>query len=694
MRLIVPKKIIREDQMLFSDWLRSGRTVYGAAIAATLSAALLVTLSVPNGALAAACPSVSDPQGITTSQPYQLDLADYETQIGRKLALNENPLFADRVESGALPPVAERLPEDALVYLPYDDCGSYGGMLRGLSKALESGTSEILSWRHVNLVRLSDDLQTLVPNVAKSWEWNDDFTSLTMTLRKGHKWSDGTPFTSDDVVFYIDDLINNKELHSVTPAVWTVGGKSVEITKIDDQRFRFDFAAPYPGLLHYLATGGSYFAAYAPKHHYMKYHIEYNPKADEEAKTAGFDGWVQRFGLIWHKWKDAENITPHALTRPTLESHVIELETNTERRRYVANPYYFKIDTAGNQLPYIDRQHERFLDQELFVLSILNGEVDQKAQTVGLSNFSVLKEGEEKGDYYIQLPPGGTGPPIVFSQTHADPRVRAVYGDVRFRKAMSLAINRAELNDVLWFDLGKPQQALPLGVPFVTDADRDYMTAYDTAAANKLLDEMGMKRGSDGMRLHPDGEPFNILWQYALQFTGSTEFTTLVREYWMAVGINVTLKEVTSQLIREKATNSTSDINMEWDVPFEPNLISQIDFYIPPYGDIGPLTGVQWRNWYDTDGTTGEEPPAWVKRLFELSEIWKTVLPGSDRYMEIGREMVRINLDNMVIIGTVAELPGPTVVSNKLRNVTEWTVQNFNYGRTYPFRPDQWYFAK
>ena len=680
--------------MLFSDWLRSGRTVYGAAMATTLGAALLVTLSVPNGALAAPCPSVSDPQGITTSQPYQLDLADYETQIGRKLALNENPLFADRVESGALPPVAERLPEDALVYLPYDDCGSYGGMLRGLSKALESGTSEILSWRHVNLVRLSDDLQTLVPNVAKSWEWNDDFTSLTMTLRKGHKWSDGTPFTSDDVVFYIDDIINNKELHSVTPAVWTVGGKSVEITKIDDQRFRFDFAAPYPGLLHYLATGGSYFAAYAPKHHYMKYHIEYNPKADEEAKTAGFDGWVQRFGLIWHKWKDAENITPHALTRPTLESHVIELETNTERRQYVANPYYFKIDTAGNQLPYIDRQHERFLDQELFVLSILNGEVDQKAQTVGLSNFSVLKEGEEKGDYYIQLPPGGTGPPIVFSQTHADPRVRAVYGDVRFRKAMSLAINRAELNDVLWFDLGKPQQALPLGVPFVTDADRNYMIAYDTAAANKLLDEMGMKRGSDGMRLHPDGETFNILWQYSLQFTGSTEFTTLVREYWMAVGINVTLKEVTSQLIREKATNSTSDINMEWDVPFEPNLISQIDFYIPPYGDIGPLTGVQWRNWYDTDGTTGEEPPAWVKRLFELAEIWKTVLPGSDRYMEIGREMVRINLDNMVIIGTVAELPGPTVVSNKLRNVTEWTVQNFNYGRTYPFRPDQWYFAK
>ena len=680
--------------MLFSDCLPSGRTICGATIAATMGAALLVSLPAPNGALAAGCPSVSDPQGIKTSAPYQLDLADYETQIGRKLGLKDNPLFADRVASGALPPVAERVPEDALVYLPYDDCGSYGGTLRGLSKALESGTSEILSWRQVNLVRLSDDLQTLVPNVAKSWQWNDDFTSLTMTLRKGHKWSDGTPFTSDDVVFYIDDLMNNKELHNSVPAVWTVGGESVKITKIDDQSFRFDFAAPYPGLLHFLATGGSYFAAYAPKQHYMKYHIKYNPNADAEAKAAGFEGWVQRFGLIWHKWKDAENITPHALTRPTLESHLLEVETNTQRRKYIANPYYFKVDTAGNQLPYIGRQHERFLDQELFILSILNGEVDQKAQTVGLSNFSVLKEGEVKGDYYIQMPPGGTGPPIVFNQTIKDLRMRAVYSDVRFRKAMSLAINRDELNDVLWFDLGTPEQAIPLGVPFVTDADRNYFIAYDTAKANALLDDMGMKRGSDGMRMHPDGESFNILWEYSLQFTGSTEFTTLVREYWMAVGINVTLKEVTSQLTREKATNATSDINMEWDVPFEPNLISQIDYYIPPYGDIGPLVGVQWREWVDTKGAGGEEPPAWANRLFELSEEWKTVLPGSNRYKEIGSEMVRINLENMVIIGTVGGLPGPTIVSNKLRNVTEWSVQNFNYGRTYPYRADQWYYAK
>lgn len=675
--------------MLVLNYLPSGRVISRAA----LGVAFLASVSISGAALAASCPSVTDPQGIKTSAPYQLDLDDYNKQIGKTLTLSENPLFADQVKAGKLPPVAERLPEDALVYLPYDDCGRYGGMLRGMSKALESGTSEILSWRHVNLVRLSDDLQTLVPNVAKSWQWSDDFSSLTMTLRKGHKWSDGAPFTSDDVVFYIDDIIKNKDIHSVVPSNWMVGGKPVEVTKIDDQNFRFDFAAPYPGLLHFLATGGSYFAAYAPKHHYMKYLLKYNPQADEEAKAAGSVGWAQHFGLIWSKWKDTETITPHALIRPTLESHITELETNTQRRQFIANPYYFKVDTAGNQLPYIDRQHERFLDQELFILSILNGEVDQKAQTVGLSNYPVLKENEEKGGYHLQLPPGGVGPPIVFNQTIKDLRMRAIYSDVRFRQAMSLAMNREELNEVLWFGLGTPEQAIPLGVPFVTDADRNHMIAYDPAAANKLLDEMGMKRDSDGMRLHPDGEAFTILWEYSPQF-GSESFTTLVRDYWKDVGINVTLKEVTSQLSREKAANATSDINMEWDVPFEPNLISQIDYYIPPYGDIGPLVGVQWRDWVNSNGASGEEPPAWAKRLFELSEVWKTVLPGSDDYMKIGAEMVRINLDNMVIIGSVANLPGPTVVSNRLRNVTQWTVQNYNYGRTYPFRADQWYFAE
>lgn len=664
-----------------------------AARAFAAAAALAVVGFLPLELRASDCATVSDAKGITTSWPEQLELADYQKQSGKNLAFSDNPLFASKVADGSLPSVDKRLPEEPLVVMPYDECGKYGGTLRGLSKEAESGTSEILSWRQANLVRMADDLHTIVPNVAKAWEWNSDLTEITFHLRKGHKWSDGQPFTTDDVVFYFNDIIKNKDLNETVPPEWVIGGKPVEVTKVDDQTFTLKFAAPYPGLLHFLATGGSFFEPFAPKHHYAQYHLTYNPKADEDAKAAGAEGWAQRFNTIWNKWKDTEALTAHALTRPTLESHILELAPDTQRRVFVANPYYFKVDTAGQQLPYIDRQEERFLGTDLMVLAVLNGEVDEKAQGLGIENFSVFKENEAKGNYHIQMPPGQNGNYMSFNITHKDPVLRQIYGDVRFRQAMSLAINRAELNEVLWFGLGHPAQATPLGVAFVSDKDRSYMVDYDPKQAGTLLDEMGLKMGSDGVRLRADGKPMTILWEYSTQF-GSANFVQLVRDYWKAVGVDVNLKEVTSVQTREKAYASESDINMEWDVPFEPNMISQIELYVPPYGDIGPLFGVQWKDWMNSNGAKGEEPPAWAKRLYELAAEWKTVLPGSDRYMEIGREMVKINLDNMTIIGTVGDLPGPTVISNRLANVTEWKVQNFNYARTYPFRPDQWYFKE
>ncbi|MBL8703942.1 MAG: ABC transporter substrate-binding protein [Rhodospirillales bacterium] len=666
------------------DSNRIGRAGLRVALAAAL-------VSASGAAWAASCPSVADPKGVKTAFPQQAELAEIEDALKKKLAFAENPLFADRVKAGQLPAVQQRLPAEPLVVLPYEGCGKYGGTLRGLSRALESGTSEILSWRQVNMVRLSDDLRTIVPNVAKSWTWSDDRKQITFVLRKGHRWSDGRPFTADDVVFYFDDIIKNKELHPNVPSPWAIGGKAVEVEKIDDVTVKLSFAAPFPGLLHYLATGGSFFEMFAPKHYYVAYHPKYNPKADEEAKAANAENWVKRFKQVWDKWKDAETINPAALKRPTLESHILESETNTQRRNFIANPYYFKVDSAGNQLPYIDRQNERFLNKEVAMLAILNGEVDQKAQGVDLENYPLLKENEGKGGYKLTMPPGQAGDPIAFNITHTDPVLRQIFGDVRFRQAMSLALNRSEMNETLWFGLGRPQQAVPLGVPFVTDADRDYMIQYDPKKANALLDEMGLKRGAGNMRMRPDGKPLTILWEYTSQFA-SPGYVQLVQGYWRALGIEVNLKEITTALTRQKALAGDADINMEWDIPFEPNLISQVELYTPPYRAASPLFGAAWREWHTSKGAKGEEPPAWAKRLYALEEEWRTIVPGSPRYLEIGREMVRINQDNMTIIGTVANLPGPTVVSKKLANVRDWTVQHYNYARTYPFRADQWYY--
>jgi len=604
-------------------------------------------------------------------------------------AFNENPMFAEKVKKGELPPVEERLPKEPFVVTPYDEIGKYGGTLRGISISYESGTSEIMAWRHVNMVRFDDDCSTIVPNVAKEWRWNDDFTEILFRLREGHRWSDGEPFTVDDVVFWMDDIILNNEIHKATPSPWGSVGSSVE--KIDEITVKFKFEKPFTGLLYYLGGGGSYFVPWAPKHFFEQYHIKYNPNANEEAIAKGFDNWVQQFTSYWNKWKDAIVSSAYGLEVPTLGSHILLKEPTTTRRVFVANPYYFKVDTAGNQLPYIDYHDERFLEKQLWPLEIMNGNVDQKAQNMPLNIYPVLKEDEKKGDYTLQLPLGMVGPTFIFNMTDKDPVLRKIYGDVRFRYAMSLAINRDEVNETLFLGLGTPEQALPQNVPYVTEEDKKFMTEYDPERANKLLDEMGLKKGPDGIRMRSDGKPLTILWEYTLQYVWSPEFPALISEYWQDVGVNVLLKEINTQLSRDKQKSNTLDITSEWMAPYEPSMISSPQLFVVPYASFWPIMGTPWMDWKTSDGKSGEEPPSWVKRLWEIADEFKTTVPGSERYMELGKEMIALNFENLVVIGTLGEIPLITVVNNRMGNVPEWKVNTTYYGYAYPYRADQWY---
>lgn len=638
-------------------------------------------------AYAAACPTVADPGALKAAFPEQAEV-DEAKAAGLTLTYTDNPLFADDVKAGKLPAVADRLPQDPLIVLPYETCGTYGGTIEGTSRAPTSGTSDILSWRQAVLVRVSDDLKTIVPNVAKSWKWNDDYTSITFELRKGHKWSDGKPFTADDVVFYFEDIIQNKDLSANTTTEW---GVNPHAKAIDETHVQLSFDAPNPGLLTYMATSGSYFSTFAPRHFFEKFMPKYNANADADAKAAGFDGWIKWFQNYYQKWHDDGTVSAAALEVPTLEAHVVELTPDTQQRVFKANPYYFKVDSSGQQLPYIDRVHERFLTADLQVLAILNGEIDFKAQGNELENFPTLKDGEAKGHYKVLMPEGAIGTDFAFNITHADPKLRAVYGDLRFRQAVSLAINRDEMNQVMYFGLGTPSQALPADLTFSTPDDAAYMTQYDPAKANALLDEMGMKKGGDGMRTFPDGSPFTILWQYSSQFA-TPEFVKLMTDYLKAVGLSVNAKEITSEATRDNAKAAISDINMEWDVPFEPTLVANIDLYVPYYSDISPLFGVKWKQWYNSAGKEGEEPPDWATKMFDLAKEWRTVLPGSDRYVEIGKELIKLNLENMTLIGTIGSLPKPVTVGEKLHNVkTDMKTVHYNFGYLYPYRPDQWY---
>ncbi len=622
----------------------------------------------------------------------QIELDQFELQMGTSLSFSGNPLFADQVSAGALPTVASRLPSEPLVIVPMDEIGAYGGVLRGAALALESGTSEILSWRQVNLVRLNPIDNTIVPNVAKSWSWNEDKTEITFTLREGHKWSDGDGFDADDVGFWVNDIMRNDTLTSAVWGNWAHGGETVGFEKIDDTTFKFIFAAPNPIFLHYLATSGSYFTPWAASHVLKQYHIDYNPNAEAEAIEAGFDNWRDRFVTYYHKWKDAVTATANGLDIPTLESHILAEATDGQVRKFVANPYYFKVDTAGNQLPYIDRHNERFLEKQIWTLEMISGNLDQKSQSVDLADFPLIKENEGKSDYTVNLDAGQIGPVLIFNYTIADVSKRFAYTDARFRQAMSVAINRAELNDQLFLGLATIEQAMPAGVPYATAEDRLFMTAFDQDLANSLLDDMGMtERDSNGFRKSPDGEDFQIFWEYSLQFTRSPEFPLLIADYWRAVGINVLLKEVPTELLRQKEELNQLEIPMEWDLPFEWNIISQPELYSVPWGTTA-ITGAPWVQYWNTNGAEGEKPPAWAEELQVAAQNFTNSKQGSDDYLKWGAEMVRLNLENMVIIGTVGSVPQINVMHNSLNNVPDWNLNAYRAGFAYAYQADQWAF--
>ena len=658
-------------------------------LVALAAGAVLALTGPPTSAVAAGCPTVAEPAGLKMGFPHQIELADLKKQTGATLKFSERPDFAAQVAAKKLPPVAQRLPEEPLVLLPYADCGKYGGTLRGFARAYESGTSEILSWRQLNMVRYSDDMATVVPNVAKGWKWSDDYTEITFYLRKGHKWSDGKAFTADDVTFWANDIINNKEIHKETPFPWTIGMRA---EKIDETTVKLIFDKPYPALLQYMSGIGSYFTPYANMQFLAPLHIKYNSKANEEAKAAGYDDWVAQFGVYFNKWKDAVVAAPEGIKVPTLESHLM-IDIDTQRRIYVANPYYFKVDSSGQQLPYVEKMNERFLAKELWPIEIMNGNLDFKAQNMPVPDYPVFKENEAKGNYKVTLPPSALGPVLIFNQTHKDPVLRKIYADVRFRQAMSLAINRDEINELIFLGLSEPRQAVPVA-GFTKPEDENYMIDYDPKRANALLDEMGLKRGSDGIRLRPDGKPLTVLWEFSTQFVFASEFPTIIAGWWNDVGINALVKEVTSQVLREKGAANDIDIAMEWDETFEPVLISNISAMVVPFSDFTPLMGVPWRDWLNSGGTSGEEPPKWAKRLNEIAEVWPTLVPGSDKYTKLARELVKIHLDNLIIIGTVGRIPKPNVVSNRLGNVPQYEIANYGYGYAFALRADQWYIKK
>ena len=661
------------------------------------------------GAAMAACPAVTvaDPMGVAAGAfPQQYELGEFQTAANCTLEMSENPGIAAmnaRIRGNPeMPALADRLPAEPLVVAPYDMIGSYGGTFNALSNATEAGTSDFMSVRHVNLVRYSDDLTTIVPNVAKSWSWNDDFTQLTFVLREGHKWSDGQPFGAADVEFWYENLQLDPNVIESPKDYVLAGGEAMTVDVLDPLTVRFNMPVPKPGFLAHFAN--HYAQGFQPKHFLGQYHPDINPDADTLAQSLGFENGYDLIKAYYGSSDWMDTPTPMLAypdkvaglpldAAPTLESHIVISET-TEGRQFVANPYFYMVDTSGQQLPYINEMDEIYVgESEVRLLKLVNGEVDYKAQALQIDYVPLLLENQEKGGFIVDLKPDITMPTFAFNVTSEDLEKRKVFGDLKFRQAMSVAMNRDEINEVAMFGLGTPQQYIGFSPTpdFVPAEWEQYFAQYDPEMAKALLDEIGVvDTDGDGMRELPNGDPLVLNLQVATQGI-SIKIVELVGQTWRDVGINNTVKEVTSDEYRSAQSSNQLDVTLwEKSVPLAV-VLGNGEIFIPPYDNYFNMrTAMLWGEYVDSDGASGVKPPEYAYQMMEDIKVFQAAQVGTPESDAAGLKLVETMTSNLLFIGTVKEQK-PIYYASALKNVTQFKTASYAYYRTYPYRPSQWF---
>jgi len=616
-------------------------------------------------------------------------LAEYEEVTGNKITkFNEAPVLRTMVAAGELPPVEQRLPEEPMVMVPLNEIGKYGGKIRCAALSPTTGGAECWTARTQPLLMVSPDLQGVSPNVAKAWDFSEDHKILTIHLRRGMKWSDGAPLTADDFVFWYEDLFSNDQLVPVRPDIWR---PLTNVEKVDDYTVKFHFDIPYPSIIVALAAENRmyYQIPFAPGHYLKKYHIKYNPKVNELAKKRGFDSWVQLFGYeypdeVQRRWDvNVPTIDPWTMTR--VDSY--------GNKYFELNPYYWKIDPAGNQLPYIYEQHRLlFEDLEAITMSAIAGGLDYLLQFSTTASYPLYKENEEKGGYVTNMWYDGRGnvmADIRLNLNHKEPVLRRIFNDLRFRQALSLAIDRDEINEVVWRGLATPRAAtIDANVSYYEDWMGNYYTEYDPKRANQLLDEMGLEWDENHQyRKRPDGKTLIINIQYIILEEKMDVAVEMIARFWEDVGVKTLTKAIDMSLHGPRDAAGELDLEI-WNL----DQTTELGFYAKPTYHLPPYA-VEWNRWITTDGKQGQEPPEEVKRFYELAAELQQKPLGSEEYKKIGKELVSLPLKNLWHIGVAGITPKPCLVKKDLRNIKEEGLFIYSYRFWMIYHPEQWYWA-
>lgn len=596
----------------------------------------------------------------------------------------EAPQLAELVKAGKLPPVEQRLPAEPMVIKPLESIGKYGGTWRRAFIGPSDGENG-------NRIMASDKLlfwdptgSKIVPCVAKGYELSKDGKTFTLFLRKGMKWGDGAPFTADDFAFWYEDIYGNKDIVPSPIADLSAGGKPGKLVKIDETTVQFQFENPYFLFPSMIAgdtligggqatrqSAGNSYAAYAPAHYLKQFLPKYSSEAQvtKMAKDAGFDSWVR----MLHVKKDWE-LNPEL---PTLGPWRTTSPINTPTWAMERNPFYYAVDTEGNQLPYMDKVVMTLAENiEVVTLKAMAGELDLQERHIDLQKLPVVLENRDRGKYDVHLDLAYNGADTtlhVNMDYRADPLVGKLLGTADFRRALSMGIDRDQMNETFWLGLATPGASCPAEVMPESPGPewRKKWSVLDVAQANKLLDGLGLtKKDSEGFRLRPDNGKRLVIELLAVKaFLDWPKHAEMIAQHWRKIGIYGDVKESERGLAFKRL--STSDHHIFVWTNGGTELLYLYSTWALPTDVASGAYGIEHARWFASNGTQGTKPsdPHMVKCL----EMIKAAAGMQEEERnKNAQEIWKIMVDQQFTIGTCGQSPalmGVRMVSRRLGNI-------------------------
>ncbi len=617
-------------------------------------------------------------------------------------AYAEAPALAELVSAGTLPVVDERLPAQPVVTTPLEGVGQYGGTIHTASWWPEVGNVQ-LYFAVEGPIKWNTDLTGYEPGLAESYEWSEDGMTFTLHMREGLKWSDGEPYTSADWKFMWEDLDNapDQKLYNIPAYLRNADGTPITMEFPDDYTVVWKstdrplYIDPY-----FMAQGYWEFARWMmkPAHYLKQFHPDYTEGKTWEDMEAADKWWVTPGYPCLFAW---------CLTT---------LSDDSQNYTFGRNPYYWRVDTAGNQLPYIDDiQVEIVADEQTRILNCSQGKYDTAFRICGSPNeIPFLNDNAEKGGYHLlenYMNGAGTWPGYMVNQYYVEggqnytddtpehaAEIREILRDASFRRALSAGFNRQRVMDVAWGGIGDTKNATisPQAWHFASDEGQaafqkwaEAFTTEDIAGANTMLDDLGMAKGADGMRTLPSGKPFELVmdvtdWGGSLKL--QVDAAAEMKAQWGEnLGINVRINNINGQPTVDTRTNE-GQYMIRAVHSAEIDILTYPDWMFPVVNRYYfPLEG----RWYAKGGATcteepsegspypcGVEPVAGspAQILQDLYTKARATAEIEDRHKVVWEAIDELIKDGPFVIGVGGDQLAPVVIKNTVHNVLDFGV--------------------